>query len=362
MRQLIVQAPINSLSFGQVSLNLLRELYNQKVDVILFPVGNIDIQAYDKLSKDFKAWLSNAINRRLTDVKRNIPTLKLWHFNGAHERISDRQYLLTFYECDSPTQEELNMFALQDHVFFPAKYNVETFTEAGADYSKMSVVPMGFDPDFGVLPNQQRSDKIEFGLIGKWEKRKNTSLIINSWVKKYGNDDRYCLNLAITNPFLRQEDHIQLMNQALEGKTYDNVNFLQYMKTNSEVISLMNHIDIDLGGMSSAEGWNLPSFHMTALGKWSVVLNATAHREWATDANSIQVQPTGKRPVYDNVHFQKGQPFNQGYVYSFDTDQFISAMEVAASKAKTLNTEGLKLQETHTWKHTVDSILGKIFV
>ena len=87
----------------------------------------------------------------------------------------------------------------------------------------------------------------------------------------------------------------QAVSQALEGKRYGNINFLPYLKTNSEVNDFLNAIDIDLSGLSGGEGWNLPSFNATALGKWSIVLNATSHTDWATQSNSILVEIFRKR-------------------------------------------------------------------
>lgn len=365
MQKLIVECPINSLSFGQVSVNILRELYKRNVEVVLFPIGNFhpveSFAAFDKLSQGFKTWITDAMNKRLTVIKRDMPSLKIWHINGSHQKITDNQYLLTFYECDSPTEEEINIINLQNHVFFPTQYNIDVFGGAGIDTGKMTRTPMGFDTDYSVLENQKTSDKIEFALIGKWEKRKNTSAIINAWVKKYGNDKRYCLNMAVTNPFLSQDYHNQLLSQALEGKSYDNLNFIQYMKVNSSVNNLMNFIDVDLGGMSSAEGWNLPSFNMTSLGKWSAVLNATAHKDWATFSNSILVEPSGMQPIYDGAFFAPKMAFNQGNSYTFEEEELITAMEKLVIKAKTPNTEGVKLQEEFTWKKTVDTMLAKIF-
>jgi hypothetical protein len=54
--KLLVEAPLNSLSLGNVTINILKELKNKNVEVGLFPVGNVDIQAYN-LSKDFTDFL-----------------------------------------------------------------------------------------------------------------------------------------------------------------------------------------------------------------------------------------------------------------------------------------------------------------
>ena len=60
------------------------------------------------------------------------------------------------------------------------------------------------------------------------------------------------------------------------------------------------------------------------------------------------------------MFFSQGAPFNQGNIYTFDTDEFVAAMESAEEKANTTNTEGLKLQKEFTYENTLNKILEVI--
>ena len=130
------------------------------------------------------------------------------------------------------------------------------------------------------------------------------------------------------------------------------------MAKNSLYNDFLNSGDIILG-MSGGEGWGLPEFHSVAMGKHAVILNASAYKEWANEKNSVLVAPCGKIPVYDNMFFQEGQPYNQGNIYNFDEDAFIEACEEAVKRTKSnrVNKEGLKLQEDFTYAKTTDAIL-----
>ena len=98
MQELIVKAPINSLSFGNVSVNLLKEIYKSGINVALFPIGDkIQLEAYDKIDKDFQDWIHSCIRNRFNLCKKDIPTLTQWHLNGSEHRISADQFLYTFY-------------------------------------------------------------------------------------------------------------------------------------------------------------------------------------------------------------------------------------------------------------------------
>ena len=154
----------------------------------------------------------------------------------------------------------------------------------------------------------------------------------------------------------------QLIAQTLDGEKYGNINFLPFLNTNSEVNDLTNSIDIDLSGLSGAEGWNLPSFNATCLGKWSIVLNATSHKDWATKKNCILVEPEGKESAVDGLFFKPDQPFNQGSIYSLSDTAINKALDISLQKAKTKNAEGVKLRKKFSYSKTLSSIISKIDV
>ncbi len=123
----------------------------------------------------------------------------------------------------------------------------------------------------------------------------------------------------------------------------------------------INSIDIDLSGLSNGEGWNLPAFNATALGKWSIVSNCSSHKDWATENNSILVDPIGKQPCYDNFFFREGMPFNQGEYYKLNADDMKKGFDEALEKVGQKNTDGTKLRDNFTYAKSVDAILSRIY-
>jgi glycosyltransferase involved in cell wall biosynthesis len=357
--RLLVNAPINALSFGNVSVNILRELHKKDIDLVFFPIGDkAELEAYDKIDLSFVKYLQSATNSRYEKINKDIPTLKLWHIFGSETRYSKNQSLFTFHEVSEVTSIEKNLLNLQDKVFVSSNYTKNIFELNGIE--NVTYVPLGFDSDFHITNKTYLEDKIHFGLLGKFESRKNTARIIKAWLKLFGNNSKYQLSCAITNPFLDKAKFQNELLKTLEGKQYNNLNFVPYMQTNSEVNDFLNSIDIDLGGLSGAEGWNLPSFNATALGKWSVVMNATAHKDWATSDNSILIEPSSLKDCYDDVFFKKGQAFNQGQFFNISDEEMENAILKSVSYAKKPNPEGLKLQKEFTYEKTVETILCAI--
>ena len=357
--KLLLEIPLNRLSFGNVSYNLVRELHKLGAEIGIFPIGeNIDLSAFE-LTEEMKTYIEDAINNRYDFLKPEIPCLKLWHLNGSENRKNKDQYLFTFYECNQPTDQEVALCAHQDLTFFSSEDARKHFE--AKDVTNTKAIPLGFDEDFHRTEKTYLKDVVHFGLMGKYENRKHTQKIIKTWLNKYGNNNKYQLSCCITNPFFKPEQMQGLINQALEGNHFNNINFIPTLEKNSEVNELLNAIDIDLTGLSGGEGWNLPAFNATCLGKWSVVLNATSHKDWATNENSILIEPSGEMPIVDGVFFSEGSPFNQGTFYTWTQDEAVAAMEKAETKVGQLNTEGVKLGDTMTYSKTVENILSHIF-
>ena len=354
-----LQLPINNLSFGQVSLSVLKEIYERELEPNIFPV-NEDISAYS-LNEDFIKWLKSCISKATrSHDRKKLTTFRIWHLNQhCLSSLSEKQAVLSFYELDSPTPSEINVAKNIDSLAFSCNHSIDALSNYGV---KASHIPLGFDSQhFKKLDKAYYDDgRIVFNICGKLEKRKRHSKIIESWVRKFGNDKKYFLQCAIHNPFLKKEMP-SLINRMLGGEKFFNVQFLDFMSKNIVYNDFLNSGDIILG-LSGGEGWGLPEFHSTAIGKHAVIMNATGYKEWATPQNSVLVEPCGKIPSADGVFFQEGAEYNQGRIFDFDEDSFISGCEEAVKRVESnrLNKEGLKLQDKFTYSKTTDKILDLI--
>jgi hypothetical protein len=90
------------------------------------------------------------------------------------------------------------------------------------------------------------------------------------------------------------------------------------------------------------------------------VLNATAHKDWATKDNSILVEPSSLKDCYDDIFFKKDQPFNQGQFFDITDAEIENAILRSVPYAKTPNPSGVKLQKDFTYEKTVETMLCAI--
>jgi hypothetical protein len=354
--KLAFNLPLNSTSLGQVSLGILRELFNRRLEINLLPIGGVDLST-QKQDSEFLSWIKSSILPSLSTHSKKTPIFKLWHLNGSLESFSEKQVLLSFYEVDSPTPVEINIVKNNEKVLFSSNYTVDLFKSLGL--KNVEFLPLAFDSNHFYQTTKRKIEGIQFGLFGKLEpQRKRHLKTLALWAKKYGNNPNYKLNCAIFNHFLDPATQSQIINQALNGQKYFNINFLNFMQSNEIYNDLLNNTDIVLA-MSGGEGWGLPEFQCVALGKHCLGLNAHAYKDWMTEENSVLIQPNSKIPCYDNVFFRQGENFNQGNIFDWNDQEFLDGLDKVESRYKenSINTEGLKLQEKFTYSKMVDSIL-----
>ena len=360
--KLNLHLPINSTSFGQTSTLILRALFNginqgkyTDEDFSIFEMGQTDLKTQD-LPLDFSQWLKTKIAVGIKEHNRKTPTFKLWHLNGSMESVSEKQTLLSFYELDEPTETELNIVK-NNNTIFSSSYSIENFVSRGA---KCSFMPLAFDDVNFEKTNKKyfEDDRITFNLCGKFEKRKNHEKVIKSWIKRFKNNRNFSLQCAIYNPFITPEMNNNIVNSIVYGQKPFNVNFVPFLEKNSAYNDLLNSSDIILG-MSGGEGWGLPEFTSVALGKHSVIMNAHAYKDWATEENSVMINASGKIEAYDGMFFHKNAPFNQGSIFDFNEEEFIHACEKAIEKVKLsrTNENGLKLKDFFSKDKLLNNII-----
>jgi glycosyltransferase involved in cell wall biosynthesis len=352
--------PLNDVSFGQVSFLLMRGFFDKGLTPPLFPITgqiNFNSQPQDKGFFDYVTRCATSANRQ---HDRNSPTLKLWHFNQGLDSFSKTHNLLTFYELDQPTPSEINVAKNVDKLLFTNNYCKNLFEQHGVE---SHVIPLAFDRySFKKLEKTFfEDDRVVFNLCGKFEKRKHHEKIIKAWIKKFGNNKKYFLQCALYNPFIDEKANRDNFVRSVGGKNYENVQFLGHMPTNALYNDFLNSGDIVIG-MSGAEGWGLPEFQSVGIGKHAVILNAHAYQEWANEGNSTLVEPSGKIEAYDGLFFNPNQEWNQGNIFDFNEDDFISACEESIKKteASKVNQEGLKIQENFSIEKTMDKLIPLI--
>ena len=71
MESIIFRGPINQVSFGTLSYNLLRELYRSGIEVAFFPIGEqLNFDSFDKIDEKLKQWIISSAQNRFHIAKK----------------------------------------------------------------------------------------------------------------------------------------------------------------------------------------------------------------------------------------------------------------------------------------------------
>ena len=360
MNDFNLEVPLNNLSFGQVSYNILTELFRLGLHPNIFVINksNPDLTSY-KQPEGFKAWLDECVAKASSNYKRSYPTLRLWHLMDSEKTMGNNTALMTFHELDQLTPNEANIAANQKTVFVTSDYTANVFkTNSSANVKR---VDLGFDAvhfrDTG--KNYLPKTTTVWQILGKAEKRKGHERMIKCWLMKYGNNPRHVLHLSIYNPFFTPEQNNQVINSWINGQ-YFNVNVLPFVQTNESYNDVLNACNIVLG--VGQEGWGLGEFQCVGLGKHALLGNWAGYQSWANEKNAVMLNKSTIEPCYDDMFFRKGQPYNQGNLHVFDEDEFIAGLETVEKRYKNnpINEEGLKIQTDFTWEKTTKTLLDEL--
>jgi len=327
-QQISFNLPLNSLSFGQTSIALLREAYKSGLDCCIFPIGPVDLSAQNP-DDGFAKWLENTIKESPKKHSRKNRVIRLWHIQGSLESFGEKQELITFMETDSLQPTEVNILKNQEVIWVTSKYTKAVFEEYGL--TNVKYLPLGLDThNFKKLDKKYySSDVAVIGVSGKFEeKRKAHTQIIRALLEKYGNNHKFMMHFAIGNPFFSKEQNEQVVQHLTQGKKYFNVIFLPIMPKNAEYNDFLNSCNIFLG-CSNSEGYDLPVYQAAALGKKIVALNAHVYPDYLNNDNAWLFEASGKQTCYDNVFFREGGEYSQGNFFRWETNDFLEKLDEA---------------------------------
>lgn len=353
------ETPINSLGLGQVGFGLLLEMYKRGLRPNLFPIGNIDLSAFD-LPEGMGDYINRCASGAIKNIGKKLPSVRWWHIHASHSLLpSNKNILYSVHETSEITEVERNICNLYDTVLLPSRYSREVFERGGV---KTKYCPNFFDSHhFKKIETQKQEGVINFCLLGKLEKRKLTHEILATWAQKFGGNPAYRLHAILHNPFLPPDVQQRSIDGIFKGHVPFNINLIPYQQKNAAINELINFSDIGIS-LSGAEGFDLPAINYLGLGKQHVVLNAHAHKDYCTAENSILVEPNDIRDIFDGVFFIKGSDYNQGNQFTFDPKDAIGAMELAVDRVKNgiINTEGEKVKGDFSVARTLDIILEEL--
>jgi glycosyltransferase involved in cell wall biosynthesis len=341
-----VTCPINNLSYGLVSKNILDNLK----EYTLLPLGPINKEDAMKYSKHIAAYYEV--------LNLNDPSLRIFHENMLMEHIG-KGLRVGFPIFEKNRFDYLTRFNLkhQDLIVVASKW-AKSVIETELYHPNVIVANLGVDNDFRPVKQTMR-DKIVFLNIGKREVRKGHDLLHKLFYKAFQNITDVELWMMSGNAFDSQEEQYTFQKEY-KNLLGDKVFFIPRI-SKEMLISTINKADVGIFP-SRAEGWNLPLHECMACGLDIIATNYSAHTEFLPDLPGVyKINGNNTlKTAYDGKWFHGDfEWFN----LEACEEEIIEAMLSAYKNKKENRDKNLAISNharEFTWEKTTRSILDGI--
>ena len=282
------------------------------------------------------------------------------------------------YNVWESTEQETDFFKCWkafDQLWVPSKWQAECTIKQGADPNKVKVVPEGVDvnvfyPEDVKLPKFD-DDRFKFIHFGRWDYRKSTKEIIETFINTFDKDEPVDLILSIDNKFCYDLDKCNSTEERLEKfKINDPRLKLLSFVSREDYIKYMKAGNVFLS-CARSEGWNLPLIEAMACGTPSIHSNCSGQLEFAK-GKGLPVKIIEEQPAQSNTYGNWGKVNKDGKIpgnyYEPDYNDLSNVMRDAYenySKHKKKALEDAKIiKENFNWdrvaeigKATIDEFL-----
>ena len=205
-----------------------------------------------------------------------------------------------------------------DQMWVPSKWQAECTIKQGATPEKVKVVPEGVDVNTFYPEDPQTTldyvdGRFKFILFGRWDYRKSTKEIIETFLKEFKPDEPVDLILSIDNPWGEPLDGCKTTEERLEKFNISDPRLkIKHFPSREDYITYLKNGHVFLS-CARAEGWNLPLIEAMACGTPSIYSACSGQMEFA-EGKGLPVKITGEKSTQGNNYSNFGINLEDNYI------------------------------------------------
>ena len=257
------------------------------------------------------------------------------------------------WETTKQPENFFNKLKEFDELWVPSKWQRDVTIAQGYDPDKIKVVPEGVDTSVfypETTTHELTSDgRFKFFLAGRWDYRKSTKEIIDTFLKTFNKDEPVDLIVSIDNPF--SGDGLETTENRLKyyGLEDERVKVIHF-PSREDYVKILKSCHVFLS-CARSEGWNLPLIEAMACGIPSIYSNCSGQLEFAT-GKGIPVNILGEKPASDSSY----NHFNEyaGNYYEPDFEDLSKKIKLAYEFNNDLKKNAIedssKIREQFSWE------------
>lgn len=348
MQNLNWVGPVNSLSYGYTSLNLMKSLSRLGVDISYFPIGNPEV------TNQADGDLVSSLLKRAQFFDRSAPCIRLWHQHDMSQFVGDVHIGFPIFELDTFSDVEKHHLSQVDQLLVCSEWAAGIIRANGISVPT-SVVPLGVDPEiFHIAPATPPKSPTIFFNGGKWEVRKGHDILIEAFQRAFPGDQNVALWMMTGNIFNSPAENDHWLVKYRDSR----VKIFPRMRTQEEVYNIMSKTDCGVFP-ARAEGWNLEVLEMMACGKQIITTDCTAHTEYCTTENSHLITIDRVEPAFDGKWFHgQGQWSQLGENQIKQLADYMRSIHERKQRGDDLtNDAGLDTAAEYTWENSARKLI-----
>lgn len=355
MNTLNMMCPIGGTGYGITSLNILKSLIANNVDISLFPIGN----SMSANNDEEKTLVLNTVKRSET-FDYLAPTLKIWHQYDLGIKPGKGRYgTFPFFETDKLKPREKHNLNFSDIIFVASEWGKKVLINNGIT-RPIVVAPLGVDRSIFNDPIKIKVEnpKYTFFHIGKWEKRKSQDFLIQAFDNAFEQKDDVELWLLPHNPFLTKDEEKKWLELVDRAKLKNKIRVYDRLGTQYDLAQFIFRCDCGVF-LSRAEGWNNEIVECMAMNKPIISTFYSAHTEYSNDNNSYLVHIDSLEPAIDNKWFD-GSGGDWAKLGQNEMDQTVKHMRYVYNNNIRTNPAGIETAKKYSWQNTANIIYSNL--
>jgi autotransporter strand-loop-strand O-heptosyltransferase len=193
-----------------------------------------------------------------------------------------------------------------DQIWVPSKWQRDCTIQQGADPNKVKVVPEGVDINTFYPEDPQTvldyvDGRFKFILFGRWDYRKSTKEIIETFLKEFTPEDPVDLIVSIDNLWGKDMDGFETTEERLKHYGFNDERIkIKHFPSREDYITYLKNGHVFLS-CARSEGWNLPLIEAMACGTPSIYSAGSAQMEFAS-SKGLPVKIATHKPANVNSY------------------------------------------------------------
>jgi len=274
-----------------------------------------------------------------------------------YENYSGPKIAYNVWESTLQPEDFFNKLKEFDELWVPSKWQRDVTIAQGYDPNKIKVVPEGVDI-YTFYPEKTTHEltsdgRFKFFLAGRWDYRKSTKEIIETFLKTFDKDEPVDLIVSIDNMWGKDMDGFETTEERLAHyNLIDPRVKIIHFPSREDYIKILKSCNAFVS-CARSEGWNLPLIEAMACGIPSIYSNCSGQLEFA-EGKGISVNIIGEKPADVNSYARYKMSDLPGNYYEPDFNHLSQQMRFTYEfydqvKEKSLQ-ESKELRNDFSWE------------